>query len=105
MEEPLFSIINNMEIQVYWMALKMALFFIAIFMAKNKLSDIASYLALRLNIYISIGTEIKIQGVEGNIKEINTSKVIIYSKNNSRLVVPIREFTNSTWEILNYEKK
>ena len=97
-EKAILDLINSVELSLWWLLFKIFIAAIIVLTFKSIISSIVGYFIFRANKYISIGTNVNVDGFEGVIVKITLSDVVI-ENDKQRYVIPMTEVKSRKWVI------
>ena len=97
-EKAILDLINSVELSLWWLLFKIFIAAIIVLTFKSIISSIDGYFIFRANKYISIGTNVNVDGFEGVIVKITLSDVVI-ENDKQRYVIPMTEVKSRKWVI------
>src|SRR6056297_1541156 len=77
MEQQIISIFDSIESESLMLLFKLVLVFFIFLLIKNQIQRIVGYLTFKSNPYVSLGKKVRANNLEGVIKDITFSFVVI----------------------------
>jgi hypothetical protein len=98
MDNTIINLISSFEFNIWWILLKLFIASLFLLSLRNKAYMIIDYFIFRSNKYLSIGSNVVVDGFEGIITKISLSEVII-ENNNQIYIIPMTETKRNRWII------
>ena len=80
------NVFNSFQIETIILLFKAILAFLVFVLIKNQVQRIVGYLTFKSNPYVSLGKKVRANNLEGVIKNITTSFIIIETENSYYLI-------------------
>lgn len=103
-EKIILEIVNQVEPELFWMALKLVGAGIVLLVVKGYVEKIAAYLQFRWNKNLNVGVKVFVRGQEGIIENYNLSSIFVRTKDKT-IIVNMRRWFYEGFALMNTNDK